>query len=153
MTVWGGIWGLPGQENNVNTSISKEEMRKLQVCQNKIMRLICGRDYSTPTQTLLEKTKQLSVHQQVAFHSACQVYKIRRTKLPVYHYDRLFEKDGNAERIKPIHFNLTLGKSNFFYQSATLWSILPHDIQVAPTISVFKKKCKAWIKENISIRP
>ena len=75
MTVWGGIWGLPGQENNVNTSISKEEMRKLQVCQNRILRLICGLDYSTLTQTLLDETKQLSVHQLVAFHSACQIYK------------------------------------------------------------------------------
>ena len=153
MTVWGGIWGLPGQENNVNTSISKEEMRKLQVCQNRIMRLICGLDYLTPTQTLLEKTKQLSVHQLVAFHSACQVYKIKKTKLPVYHYDRLFKTEGNEEIVKSIHFNLTLGKSNFFYQSATLWSILPRDIQDANTISVFKKKCKVWIKENISIIP
>ena len=40
ITVWGGIWGLNRQQNTTNTSISKEAMRRLQVCQNKIMRLM-----------------------------------------------------------------------------------------------------------------
>ena len=37
ITVWGGIWGLPDQNviNRRNTSITKNEMRKLQVLQIK----------------------------------------------------------------------------------------------------------------------
>ena len=36
-TVWGGVWGIPGvmEENAKKTSISKEDMRKLQVIQKK----------------------------------------------------------------------------------------------------------------------
>ena len=66
---------LEGQQNSSNTSISKEAMRKLQVCQNKIMRLISGLDYLTPTNVLLEHTNQLSVHQLVAYHTAFQDYR------------------------------------------------------------------------------
>ena len=70
-TVWSGIWGK-NQEHN-NTSISKEAMRKLQVCQNKCLRMITGSDYTASTKDLLKSSNQLSVHQLVAFFSACQV--------------------------------------------------------------------------------
>ena len=150
ITVWGGIWGLPGQQNINNTSISKEAMRKLQVCQNKILRLMCGLDYDTPTKTLLEECNQLSVHQLVAYHTACQVYRIKKSKLPVYHYNRLFDENNGS---KIVDFQLTLGKSNFFYQSSLLWSLIPRHIQNENSMSVFKTKCRAWIRSNISIRP
>ena len=128
-------------------------MRKLQVCQNKIMRLISGLDYLTSTNVLLETTNQLSVHQLVAYHTACQVYQTSKSKLPVYHYNRLFETKDNVVQNKQVDFHLTLGKSNFFYQSSLLWSLLPTDIQDASTIGSFKRKCKAWVKETISIHP
>ena len=154
ITVWGGVWGLYEQENNVNTSISKEAMRKLQVCQNKILRLLTGLDYETPTKVLLEKTNQLSVHQLVAYHTACQLYKISKSQLPAYHFNRLFRKNENGiVECKNIQFNLTLGKSNFFYQSSKIWSALPVELKEAPTIHSFKRKCRIWTKSNISIRP
>ena len=152
ITVWGGIWGLPNEPNKVrrNTSISKESMRKLQVCQNKILRLISGRDYETPTSELLNLCNSLSVHQLVAYHSACQVYKTYKSKLPVYHYNRLFKEDSTE---KSINFNLALGKSNFFYQSGKIWNNLPVHIKQSKNLNLFKKKCKQWVKTNISIKP
>ena len=91
LTVWGSIWTKNAQYNS--TSITKEAMRKLQVCQNKCLRLITGHDYNTSTKTLLKDSKQLSVHQLVAYHSVCQVYSISRSKLPTHHYNRLFKND------------------------------------------------------------
>ena len=60
--------------------------------------MITGLDYSTSTKTLLDKSKQLSVHQLVAYHSVCQVYRTHNSKLPAYHYKRLFKLDqtGNV---------------------------------------------------------
>ena len=154
ITVWGGVWGLYEQENNVNTSISKEAMRKLQVCQNKILRLLTGSDYETPTKVLLEKANQLSVHQLVAYHMACQLYRISKSQLPAYHFNRLFRKNENGSiEYKNVHFNLTLGKSNFFYQSSKIWSSLPVELKEASSIYTFKRKCRVWTKSNISIRP
>ena len=138
-------------------------MRKLQVCQNKCLRMITGSDYTASTKDLLKSSNQLSVHQLVAFHSACQVYRIAASKLPVYHYDRLFKTDtgsneasrtrGNKNRNKIIDFGLSLGKSNFFHQSSRIWASLPKEIQEAKSIKAFKSKCKIFITENVSIRP
>ena len=49
LTVWGGIWNLPGNHQHKQMSISKENMRKLQVLTNKIMRIESGSDYETAT--------------------------------------------------------------------------------------------------------
>ena len=77
ITLWGGIWGLKNQQNHQrrNMAIAKEDMKKLQVLQNKTLRLITGHDYTTSTATLLETTKMMSVHQLVAYHTACQIFK------------------------------------------------------------------------------
>ena len=78
IAVWGGIWGLPDQKvtNRRTTSITKHEMRKLQVMQNKVMRLMTGLDYNSSTVNLLKSSNQLSVHQLVAYHTLCQTHKI-----------------------------------------------------------------------------
>jgi hypothetical protein len=69
LTVFGGLWGLPGtsmdEDRRNNTMTTKEDMRKMQVLQNSVMRIMSRSKYDTPTTTLLEKTNQLSVHQLV----------------------------------------------------------------------------------------
>ena len=136
-------------------------MRKLQVCQNKCLRLITGLDYNTSTKTLLDESKELSVHQLVAYHSICQVYRIQKSKLPAYHYKRLFKFHPNRENNtrtrgtekpnKIVDFELSLARGSFFYQS--IWDLLPNDIKEAKTIQKFKRKCKGWIKGNITVQP
>ena len=125
-------------------------MRKLQVCQNKVLRLLTGKDYETFTSELLELCNQLSVHQLVAYHSACQIYKVSKSKLPAYHYKRLFKED-NSEI--DVDFRLAIGKSNFFYQSSKIWTNLPLEMKQAVNIEAFKKQCKQWVKFNIAVKP
>ena len=111
-------------------------MRKLQVCQNKVLRLLTGKDYETPTSVLVSECNELSVHQLVAYHSACEVYKISKSKLPTYHYKRLFDEN---EDDKKVDFDLAIGKSNFFYQSSKIWSGLPTEIKQARNLYTFKR--------------
>ena len=72
-------------DNTTRTSITKADMRRLQVLQNKTMRLETNVDYRTPTAELLLKTGKLSVHQMVAYTTAVQVYNISRHQEPRYH--------------------------------------------------------------------
>ena len=63
MTVFGGLWGLPGsmdEDNRNSIMITKEDMRKLQVLQNSVMRITTNSRYDVPTSELLRKCKQLS---------------------------------------------------------------------------------------------
>ena len=91
--VWGGLWDIPGtMDDSIRTSITKTDMRRLQVLQNKTMRLETNLDYRTPTSQLLKQTGRLSVHQMVASSTAVQVYKIKTSQQPRYHHERQFSQ-------------------------------------------------------------
>ena len=108
-------------------------MRKLQVLQNKIMRVETGLDYTAPTQELINKTKQLSVHQHVAYHTLCQTHKILKSEEPKYHFDRISNSNDRSRTeggIKRIDYDLSLARSSFFYQASRIWSLLPNNIKV-----------------------
>ena len=167
ITVWGGVWNLPGDLNDQsrrNMSITKDEMRKLQVMQNKCMRMITNLDRSAPTATLLQKTSFLSVHQTVAHQSAVQVFNVLKNAAPAHHYQRLFPHlvHGQADNMERrsvtnlntrVDFSSALGRSSFFFQSSKIWNALPMSIKTASTTQSFKTMCKKWTRENITIRP
>ena len=58
------------------SALTKEDARKLQVLQNKVLRLKSGNfDLNVPTSVLLEATGDLSVQQLGAFHTTLTVFK------------------------------------------------------------------------------
>ena len=160
ITTWGGIWGLSTMDEKTRNmmAVTKEDMRKLQVIQNKAMRLQKWMPRETPVNTLLMMTKELSVHQLVAYHTGVHMYKVSTTRLPTYHYARLFEiQEPNintrSHTEKRVEFNLSLARTSFFYQSARIWSELPHPIKTAKSLETFKRAMKIWVKTNIKIKP
>ena len=164
MAVWTGVWNIPGQlEDGNKTSITKADMRKLQILQNKVLRLQTRLDRSTLTKVLLSQSKALSVHQLGAFSIASQLYSVYKTKKPVYHHNRLFAQEPNEvknmvtrsselQNIK-VNFKLSIARGSFFYQGARLFQSIPNEIWNSISKSQFKSKCKKWIKENISVKP
>ena len=153
MTVWGRIWGIPGSmdvDQNTRQSPTKEDVCKLQVLQNKCMRIMTDSDYQTPIRTLLSKTSLLSVHQQMATSAYANIQK---TKLPSYHYTRLFMHEETGIRPNRIEYQSSLTRFHFFYQSSRLWDALPDSIASSDTKQNFKKMCKRWIKANIMEKP
>ena len=166
ITVWGRIWNIPGsldEEALVRTSpsLTKDDLRKLQVLQNKCLRIVTNSDYKTPTSVLLDKTKLLSVHQQMAQLSLSQVFNIYKTRLPAYHYNRIFSDANTDQRTRSVNdfstnrieFKLSITRTHFFYQASRLWSALPDSIKLARNKAIFKKKCKTWVKNNILVKP
>ena len=155
MTVWGKVWNLPeSDDNSRGSSITKKDLHRLQVLQNRSLRLVSRLPYDTPVVTLLDTCNHLSVHQLIAYSIACQTYKIATTKLPTYHYDRLFIADAEPEdRTKTVDFGLALAKGSFFYQASRIWCRLPLNIRDARTIDAFKTGCRKWVRDNITIRP
>ena len=160
LTVFGGIWGLPGsmdEDNRNSIMLTKEDMRKMQVIQNSVMRLTTNSRYDTPTSELLAKSNQLSIHQLMAFQTSCQVYNIYKNQFPPYHFKWLF---GEPHQLRSgsnlesrVEFRTSLGRGSFFYQGSRIWNYLPHTAKTAPDIRIFKRMTKPWIKSHISIRP
>ena len=52
LTVFGGLWGLPGnmmEQEQRSSMTTKEDMRKMQVLQNSVMRIMSRGRYDIPT--------------------------------------------------------------------------------------------------------
>ena len=158
MCVWTAVWDIPGQVvEESRTSLTKRDMQRLQALQNKSLRLVNWTDRSTPTSELLRSTDALSVHQLGAYLSLVQVFKIRQTRQPEYHYRRLFNgsdtDNGGVNGRSRVEFGLSLSRGSFFYQGSRLWSALPGNFKLIRNQGRFKKMCKQWIKSNVKIKP
>ena len=163
ITVWGRIWDIPGsldEEKRTSASLTKDDLRKLQVLQNKCLRLITNCDYKTPTETLLRQTNMLSVHQLTAQLTLSQVFSIHQSKLPSYHCQRLYDFSGQpktrsitSSSAKRTDFELSLARTSFFYQSSRLWAALPQQVKNSRNKFEFKRRCKTWVKMNIAVKP
>ena len=135
----------------------KSDMRKLQVLQNKVLRLQTRMPYGTPTSNLLAKANQLSVHQLIAYYSMTKVYKIISSKQP-HHYKRLVTDDivGPGTRSLQdyiIEFKLYIGRGRFFYRASRLWAALPDNVKRSNKVETFKRACRKWTTENILVKP
>ena len=157
MSVWTEVWDIPGhQENSNKMGINKEDMRKLQILQNKTFRLLTRADKMTPTTTLTNMARSLSVHQLGAYHIAAQVFKIYRSKKPEYHYARLFnnlQSSQNHVTVRSPNNLQTTCRGSFFYQGAKMWSALPMSIKNSGNVEQFSKRCKTLIRSNIRVKP
>ena len=159
ITAWGTVWDLPGvldMEKRCSPSLTLEDNRKLQVLQNRVMRLATGLPWDSHVTTLLEKSGQLSVQQLTAYHSILQVYKTKVSKQPGYLYSKLFpnavantttrgQTTGNVR----IENNLSLARSSFFYRASKLWNSLPPDMKQQKSLALFKSNIKSWIRANV----
>ena len=125
------------------------------------MHLSSNSSYDTSRKDLLLKCNQMSVHQLVIYHTACQAHRIFNTKYPIYHYDQLFIPQTNVAPLRlitrsqrnnsanNIDYKLTLSRGKFFYQSSKTWNSLPAQMKENPNISTFKKSLKRWVIQNV----
>ena len=145
-------------------------MNKIQVLQNKQMRLVSRSGYDTPRVDLLRKCNQLSVKQLVVYHVLCQTHKIFHSKLPDYHYRKLFRESRNQrvgnrsqsqivegdedilvsnKSATIIDYKKSISRGTFFYQASKLWNSLPTLIRNKEKKQTFKKSVKLWVSQNI----
>ena len=143
------VWGF---------AITQEETRKLQVLQNKSMRLISHSPYDTPRAMLLKKCSQLSVNQLTSYHAACQTQRIFTSKYPSYHHKKLFtQQRNNSTRshdnysANNIDYKKSISRGQFFYQSSKIWNSLPINIRKLEKIIAFKKALKPWVLANVPL--
>ena len=83
LPVFGNIW-LQGDEQLRFRSFKKEDLRRLQVLQNRVLRLLTDLPYYTSTEMLVKKSNTMSIHQLTAYHSLLMTHKITVSKKPEY---------------------------------------------------------------------
>ena len=144
------------------SALSKEDIRKLQVLQNRVLRLKCrNHDLHTPTVELLNSCGDLSVHQLGAYHTVLQVFKIIKSGQPTYLSEKLLLRKPNDHGIFPqrhlntikVRGHLTLSRSAFFYRGAQLWNSLPSDLRSCSELSTFRQELRRWIRATVPVKP
>ena len=124
------------------------EIRDLQVLQNKVAQLVTMSPPRSVRNPMYDSLGWLTVHQLTVYHTLLAVYRVRTTKEPEYLADCLC-KDNRNGNIIVTPTRLSLLKNSFTFRGACAWNKLPPIIRSIPRIGIFKKRIKAWIKENI----
>ena len=163
LQVFSNVWCNNGLDDHVRhfSAFTKSNMRKLQILQNKILRIKCGLGYETRTNELIEKTGDLSVHQLCAYTTLTSAHRTIISKQPHFMHSKLRLRNKNWIPVLPERFvntidvdsKLTLGRGGFFFRAASLFNMLPVTLRKCQDIKTFKMDVKKWIKSNIPVKP
>ena len=161
--MYGHVWGLPSMDDAVRRfhGFTKDDNRKLQVLQNKVMRLKSGLDYQTSTETLVKTCDELSVQQTTAYHTLMMIFKIVRYRKPSYLAKKLILQQPNDHGIFPhrhlnnihVRAGLTLSRGGLVYRGAKLWNSMNPLLKSEEKIAKFKKNVRKWIMHNVPAKP
>ena len=139
-----------------------EDSRKLQVLQNKTLRLRTGSNIYTPTTTLLAQCNELSVNQLTAYHTLLSVHRAVRGGNPKAVSNKLILKRLKDSEIFPLRqtdtievkkANLNITRSGFCYRGSVLWNSMPLSLREESKYCKFKRNIKKWIFNSISPKP
>ena len=126
----------------------KGDLEALQVLQNKAAQIVTRSPPRSKRIPMFEKLDWLSVNQLIAYHTLIQIFKIRNSRQPEYLYEIVGRENRNGHIIVS-NTDLSLAKNSFTFRGPELWNSLPVNIRNSEKIRVFKKTCRAWIKETI----
>ena len=160
LPVFGNIW-LNGDEPTRIKSFRKEDCRRLQVLQNRVMRLKTNLPQDTPCAELIKQAGDLSIHQAAAYHSLVLVHKIPKFETPDYLARKLAQRKPTENVIFPhrqaftipLNANLSIARSGFCYRASRVFNKLPLDLRSCDSTPRFKKEAKSWVRNNIGIKP
>ena len=131
---------------------TKRVNNDLQVLQNSLNRLLIRKWDNRPTEELCEETGSLSVQQIIAYSSMVTAFKIIRSKKPTYLYSKFNLNDRGTAFLQTKKKSRTC--EGFVERSVKLLNRFGvSNLQSIATESQFKKRIKAWVKENIEVKP
>ena len=155
--VIGNVWGYATMDETTHhfSAFTIEDCRKLQVLQNKVLRMKTNLPYETHTSELLKESNELSVHQLVAYHTLLTVHKSVFKNTPKYISQKFNLKPENNRQLNTVSISgtLTVTKGGFMYRGGCLWNQLPNEIRINGNYKSFKSKIRNWIRNYIQIRP
>ena len=134
---------------------TETDLNRLQILQNKCMRLILSANQFTSSDTMLNVLDLMSVRQLIIFKTLIFIYKIIQGEAPEYLSNRIIYKYQtqnrtlrNSNDINLTDANKACSQNSLFYKGIKLFNSLPSEIKNCETISQFKKLLKKFVKEN-----
>ena len=159
--VYGNVWGLSTYDDQSRSSpaLRKEDVLKLQVLVNKVLRSLTGLPRDTPVSTLIARSGQLSVHQRTALFTVVSVYKSLKNKEPHYTCSTLEPRPIPSRILRhqtnchSVDYSLSISRGSFMYRGSKLYNQLPPELVKKAKLSEFRRGAKEWVKARIPLLP
>ena len=139
--------------NSVLNGVTKTNITKLQLVQNKLARVVCKAPYQSSASCLLRKLHWLPVSQRIDYKIASITYRARLHQEPKYIHELL----TNYQPVRPLrssNCNLLVVPSRlktvtasraFCVAAPKLWNSLPPCVTSAESFYVFKSRLKSHL--------
>lgn len=128
ITAWGGVLD--------------QHLRKLQVAQKYILKVMAKKTYTFPTDALYKETKTLDIRQLYCIRTLIKQYK-KTSELA--HHTHSYQTRHKKNAVLPKTKKSILQRS-FKYIGPKLYNYIPESIKTLP-FHIFKKKVKNWTTE------
>ena len=112
--VYGNVFGLDKLDETKRKSpaFTKKDCSRLQILQNKALKIQMKLPRDYPTKDLLIKSDNLSIHQLIGYHTLVQVFKIVHNSKPKYLAEKFKIRNQVEDQIAPQIQNNTLIVTN-----------------------------------------
>ena len=128
---------------------ANKNIKKLQVKQNRALKILHNKDFLTPTIELHRDCKLLLVNDIAKLNTVKFVYKQRNGQAPEafrnYYIENMFVHQHSTRQAKNIHVTQhrnTYGHKSVKYRGAIWWNQINSSIREAGTIKTFAKNTK-----------
>lgn len=137
--------------------MGETQLSKLQIAQNRAMRVILQCDRRTKVEHMLQALQFMSVKQRLYYNVCIFIFKTLNNLLPEQLKDKL-QIVGNvrerqtrqAEDIVIQFRRTTSAQKSMFYEGVKMYNALPAEIRRCETIELFKRMLKEYIIMNVN---
>ena len=128
-------------------SCTKEEKQRLQIQQNKVMRILLNCDRYAPIGDMLRSLRWLNVERFIERANLVLIYKIEHNLQPEYLKSYLEKRSDfhNYNIRSNQHYNISMVKTTslqktLFYDGIRCFNALPDNVKYAPSLKNFNKR-------------
>jgi hypothetical protein len=136
--------------------LNEEKINKLQVLQNRAMRVILGCDRRTRIATMLEALPWImTVKQRLNYNALVFIFRTKMGLLPDYLTNRIqYAGQGhgyslrNPNRFRLPKYSKRMSQNSLFYKGLKTYDEMDNEIKNETNLNAFKRKCKIYVVEK-----
>lgn len=134
---------------------TKQQMKRMQILQNKVMRLILHCDRLTPRLFMLECLQWMSVRQRIEYNTLVFVFRVTKGMAPqyltntvVYGRDVHQHNTRQAADLRLPSYRKTCTQNSLFHKGYNLFNQLPENAKRTSNLREFKSLCKSFVAQR-----
>ena len=134
---------------------NQQQQNRMQIVQNKVMRLILGCGRLTPRLFMLDSLQWMSVRQRVEYNTLIFIFKLTNGMAPQYLTNTIvYGRDihrydtRRAGDLRLLKFKKSCTQNSLFYKGYGLFNMLPEAAKRTRNLREFREICKSFVRQR-----